>query len=71
MVRSTTQVGAAQVGPAHITSRQICHAHHGVSEVRPSRKAAVAIVCIWIASIATAGWLAYRYFALDDVHHLH
>jgi len=49
----------------------MCHAHHGVSEVRPSRKAAVAIVCVWIASIATAGWLAYRYFALDDVHHLH
>ena len=28
-----------------------------------SRVAAVAIVCIWIASIALCGWLAYRYFA--------
>jgi uncharacterized membrane protein YkvA (DUF1232 family) len=42
------------------------------AQQRPvSRKAAVAIVCIWIASIATAGWFAYRFFALDDVHHLH
>jgi uncharacterized membrane protein YkvA (DUF1232 family) len=42
------------------------------AQQRPvSRRAAVAIVCIWIASIAMAGWLAYRFFALDDVHHLH
>jgi uncharacterized membrane protein YkvA (DUF1232 family) len=42
------------------------------AQQRPvSRKAAVAIDCIWIASIATAGWLAYRFFALDDAPHLH
>ena len=42
------------------------------AQQRPvSRKAAVAIVCIWIASIAAAGWLAYRFVALADAHHLH
>jgi uncharacterized membrane protein YkvA (DUF1232 family) len=42
------------------------------AQQRPiSGRAAVAIVCVWIVSIATAGWLAYRFFALDDVHHLH
>ena len=35
-----------------------------------SRRSAAAIVCIWIASIAAMGWLAYRFFALDDVGHL-
>jgi uncharacterized membrane protein YkvA (DUF1232 family) len=28
-----------------------------------SRSAAVIIACIWAASVALAGWLAYRYFA--------
>lgn len=28
-----------------------------------SRSAAVIIACIWIASVALAGWLGYRYFA--------
>jgi uncharacterized membrane protein YkvA (DUF1232 family) len=28
-----------------------------------NRTAAVVIVCIWIASIATVAWFAYRYFA--------
>ena len=28
-----------------------------------SRTAAAIIVCIWIASVGLAGWLAYRYFA--------
>src|SRR3954470_17265241 len=41
------------------------------AQQRPvSRKAAVAIVCIWIASIAAAGWFTYRFFALDDAAHL-
>lgn len=32
---------------------------------RPSsRTAAVVIVCVWAASIALTGWLAYRYLAL-------
>ena len=35
-----------------------------------SRGAAVAIVGIWIASLTMAGWLAYRFFALDGVHQL-
>lgn len=29
-----------------------------------SRTAAVVIVCVWAASIALTGWLAYRYLAL-------
>lgn len=29
-----------------------------------SRTAVVMIVCIWAASIALTGWLAYRYFAV-------
>ena len=33
-----------------------------------SRNAAAAIVCVWIACIAMAGWLAFRLFALDDFH---
>jgi uncharacterized membrane protein YkvA (DUF1232 family) len=33
------------------------------AQERPvSRAAAVVIVCIWAASIALMGWLAYRYF---------
>ena len=33
------------------------------AQERPiSRTAAVIIVCVWIASIALVGWLAYRYF---------
>lgn len=28
-----------------------------------SRSAAVIIACIWVASVALAGWLGYRYFA--------
>jgi len=28
-----------------------------------SRTAAIVIACIWAASIALCGWLAYRYFA--------
>jgi uncharacterized membrane protein YkvA (DUF1232 family) len=39
------------------------------AQQRPiSRKAAVAIVCIWIACTVMMGWLAYRLFALDDFH---
>jgi uncharacterized membrane protein YkvA (DUF1232 family) len=34
------------------------------AQERPvSRTAAIAVVCIWVASIALAGWLAYYYFA--------
>jgi uncharacterized membrane protein YkvA (DUF1232 family) len=33
------------------------------AQERPiSRTAALIIVCVWIASIALVGWLAYRYF---------
>lgn len=28
-----------------------------------SRAAALAIVCVWVASIGLTGWFAYRYFA--------
>jgi uncharacterized membrane protein YkvA (DUF1232 family) len=48
------------------------HRATAAAQQRPvSRKAAIAIMCIWIVSIAAASWLAYRFFALDDVPHLH
>ena len=34
------------------------------------RKAAAVIVGVWIASTVLAGWLVYRWFALDSVGHL-
>ena len=34
------------------------------------RKAAAVIVVVWIASAVLAGWLVYRWFALDSVGHL-
>jgi uncharacterized membrane protein YkvA (DUF1232 family) len=33
------------------------------SERPMSRSAALAIVCVWVGSIALTGWLAYRYLA--------
>jgi uncharacterized membrane protein YkvA (DUF1232 family) len=37
------------------------------AQERPvSRSAAVVILCVWTASLALVGWLAYRYFASPE-----
>jgi uncharacterized membrane protein YkvA (DUF1232 family) len=41
------------------------------ASARPvSRTAAMVIIAIWVACTLLAGWLAYRWFALDGAHNL-
>jgi uncharacterized membrane protein YkvA (DUF1232 family) len=54
--------------------REIMAQHRAAAAVaseRPgSRRAATVIVAIWVACTLLAGWLVYRWFALDGTHNL-